>query len=46
MYQTIGLTVRDQLTTGIIQQREINLPSMEPVLTNVTFNHKACHIIW
>lgn len=25
---------------------ENDLPSMEPVLTNVTLNHETCHIIW
>lgn len=25
---------------------ENDLPSMKPVLTNVTFDHEACHIVW
>lgn len=25
---------------------ENDLPSMEPVLTDVTLNHESCHIIW
>lgn len=34
------------ITTLNSVKSENDLPSMEPVLTNVTLNHEACHIIW